>query len=183
MTKWVNQGEKSAKEKKRSLEIYRQIPASIIKEFTEVFTELGNLVPLGDLEEETVETPESRRTKEQLFDKLGIINISLITRENDGRISGIAEIQYSKETPYLVEQDITGVLPKYRGQGIGKWLKAAMLFYIRDNFPEVTTINTGNADSNAPMLSFNERMGFRKHLTEKCYKFQLEDLVKLFRIS
>lgn len=183
MADWVKEGENLAKEENCSLEIFNRVPDSIITEFTNFFTDIANMVPLGELDEIRAETPESRRIREKQCEKLGITWITMITKERDGTISGITDIQYSRDTPYLIEQDITGVLPKYRGRGLGKWLKAAMLFYIRDTFPKVTVINTGNADSNAPMLSINQRMGYKKHLTEKCYKFQLADLMKKFDIN
>ena len=55
-------------------------------------------------------------------------------------------------------------------------MKAEMLFFVRDELPEVKYINTGNADFNAPMVSINERMGFKRHRTELCYRFELEAL-------
>jgi len=183
MANWVKDGENLAQKDNCSLEIFDHIPDTIIDEFTKFFTDIANLVPLGELDDIRAETPESRRIREEQFKKLGIKWITMITKENDGSISGITDIQYSQSKPYLIEQDVTGVLPKYRGRGLGKWLKAAMLFYIQDKFPKVTIINTGNADTNAPMLSINERMGYKKHLTEKCYKFQLQDLMEKFGIN
>ncbi|MBN1328161.1 MAG: GNAT family N-acetyltransferase [Candidatus Heimdallarchaeota archaeon] len=180
MFRWVKDGEIQAKEIKCKLEVFERVPESILEKFTNFYSEISNMVPLGELDDYLKETPESRRIKEEQNEKLNIRNITMITIENDGSISGLTDILYSPLIPYIVEQEITGVLPKYRGRGLGKWLKAAMLFYIRDNLPDVTIINTGNADSNSPMLSINERMGFKKDLIEKCYKFQIDDLKKKF---
>ncbi len=52
-----------------------------------------------------------------------------------------------------------------------------MIIHIRDNYPKAERIITGNADVNAPMLSINERMGFKKHKGGQMYKFQIDELV------
>lgn len=51
--------------------------------------------------------------------------------------------------------------------------QARMLLYIRKEYPGVKYVATGNADSNAPMLAINNRLGFKKHLAIKLYKLKL----------
>jgi hypothetical protein len=63
--------------------------------------------------------------------------------------------------------------------GLGKWLKAEMMFFVRDELPEARYINTGNADTNAAMVAINERMGFKRYQTELCFRFELEALHRL----
>jgi len=71
---------------------------------------------------------------------------------------------------------ITGVQESYRGRGLGKWLKSGMILLIRDKYPQATYITTGSNVSNAPMLSINDRMGFKVHSKQKFYEFALQDL-------
>lgn len=52
-----------------------------------------------------------------------------------------------------------------------------MMFFIRDALPEARYINAGTADTNAPMVAISERMGFKRHHTEVCYRFELERLL------
>lgn len=84
---------------------------------------------------------------------------------------------FSPDTQYWIAQELTGVKPEYRGRGLGKWLKAEMLFHIKENLLETNFIHTGNADFNAPMMSINNSRGFKRHLTEKCYKIGADELV------
>ena len=77
-----------------------------------------------------------------------------------------------------LEQELTGVSCEFRGRGLGKWLKAKMILHIKDTYPDVKRIITGNAEANAPMLSINERMGFKKYKGAEGYKFQTEELAK-----
>ena len=86
------------------------------------------------------------------------------TIEPDGKISGLTEIRFSEiNTPELLNQALTGVKSIYRGRGLGKWLKALMLLYIRENLPQAKYFITGNAEHNAPMLSINDRLGFKPY--------------------
>ena len=104
----------------------------------------------------------------------------MVSQEADGSLSGLTEIVHDSAMPYRAEQELTGVRDEHRGRGLGKWLKAEMMFFIRDELPEVRAINTGNADANAAMVSINERMGFKRYQRELCYRFELEALLSLF---
>ena len=73
-------------------------------------------------------------------------------------------------------QHLTGVRSNYRGRGLGKWLKARMLFWAKDAYPEMRYVVSGNTDSNAPMLSINSRMGFKIHKRHVSYKYTVDHL-------
>ncbi|HUU76900.1 MAG TPA: hypothetical protein VMX55_01050 [candidate division Zixibacteria bacterium] len=87
-------------------------------------------------------------------------------------MSGMTEIFFSDENlPERVNTGLTGVKSIYRGRGLGKWLKASMMQYIKENLPKTDYIVTSNADHNVPMLSINTRKGFKHYLQRKSYKF------------
>src|SRR3989442_14943213 len=96
------------------------------------------------------------------MDKTGTLHYTMLTREPDGVISGVTDMEYMPYRPTLVQQDFTGVRPDARGRGLGKWLKAAMLLHIHELYPDAEWITTGNAGSNAPMLAINKKMGFKQ---------------------
>ncbi|MGY5853094.1 MAG: hypothetical protein RTU92_05970 [Candidatus Thorarchaeota archaeon] len=50
---------------------------------------------------------------------------------------------------------------------MGKWLKSEMILHIREKYPDSLYIRTGNNTSNVPMLSINDRMGFKIHTRQK----------------
>ena len=85
---------------------------------------------------------------------------------------------YIPERKNMIEQLLTGVKQEHRGRGLGKWLKAVMLLRIKDEFSNVNTITTGNATSNAPMLSINNRLGFKIHKEGITGQMITEDLGK-----
>ncbi len=88
----------------------------------------------------------------------------------------MTEMGYFPDEEYLIHQYMTGVRVPHRGRGLGKWLKAAMLLRVREEFPQVKVVVTGNATSNAPMLSINQRLGFKPHREGAAYQISVDGL-------
>ena len=176
MNKWCLEGKRTAKGV--TIETFQDVPEEYIEEFVELYTKTENLAPdyeTGDYKGLKV-TTESRRYSEEFHKKKDFIWTTKVTKEEDGTLSGFTEIYFNKHLPYAVDQDMTGVLPQYRGKKLGKWLKADMLFYIRENYPNIIFIETGNANNNTPMLSINKRMGFKKHIEEYLMKLDVNNI-------
>ena len=178
MNDWVKQGRDKGKQEGRTLQWFEACPEDIVEDFCEVYTETMNQQPLGELETRPLITPESRRETEKLQEERGFNWHTIITREKNGKISGVTDVTYIPGMSHKIYQELTGVLKQYRGNGLGKWLKAEMLNFIQKQYPDVKYIQTGNADANAPMLSINTRMGFKAHKHNKAYKFKIKELEK-----
>lgn len=93
-----------------------------------------------------------------------------------GELAGYTMVFFDPADLNTVDQDDTGVLPKYRGHGLGKWLKAAMLAKILNERPEARRVLTGNADSNVHMLAINHDLGFKPHLSWSVWQIELEKI-------
>lgn len=139
--------------------------------YCRLYTEVFNQQPFDDMEGlETTFTPERMRQMLERMQERGSVWTTKISREPDGTVSGLTEIIYNPKEPHKVDQLLTGVQKAYRGRGLGKWLKADMLLHIRETYPDIAFISTGNADTNAPMLSINQRLGFKTYKAGTSYK-------------
>ncbi len=136
----------------------------LIREFCEMANEVSNQEPRGDLDlGDEFFTPEIFKERVDSFVDAGGALHRAITVEADGRISGYTVMGYHPSEATLIRQYGTGVREIYRGRGLGKWVKAAMLLRVREELPEVKVVVTGNATINAPMLSINDRLGFKPY--------------------
>jgi GNAT superfamily N-acetyltransferase len=85
----------------------------------------------------------------------------LAIHEATGQTAGYTELVYDPKIPHLIWQQGTAVIPSHRGRGLGKWVKGATLDSVLRDWPAARLVRTGNADSNAPMLAINTRLGFK----------------------
>ena len=99
----------------------------------------------------------------------------LAIHETTGDPAGYTELSYDPAFPHLIWQQGTAVIPSHRGQGIGKWLKAAMLERAMQDWPQARIVRTGNADVNAPMLAINTRLGFKPSWAESIWEIGIAD--------
>jgi GNAT superfamily N-acetyltransferase len=80
--------------------------------------------------------------------------------DDSGELAGFTEIAFPCHWPSQAWQEDTGVWPKHRNRGLGRWLKAVMALRVLDERPAVERIETWNAGSNEAMLGINVAMGF-----------------------
>lgn len=171
MTQWMEEGPMRSPTSR--LEFHSSIPDSILEDYCKVYTEVLNQAPRDELTiGDEVFTPEKWKIIEERARETGELWQTALVMEQNGDISGLTDFGYNKAVPTIINQYLTGVQEKFRGRGLGKWLKAAMLLKIREDFPDVEVIATANATSNEPMLSINERMGFR--LKQESYEYEVD---------
>ena len=174
---WVKEGPKRSPETKL-MQVY-SIPDDDIEQYCKVYTETLNQQPLGDLDvNDIVISPELNRHTEQQRAALGRKHLTFYTVEPNGDISGLTEMLFRPDRESMVDQLLTGVQEQYRGRGLGKWLKAEMLLTVKEEFPKAKIITTGNATTNAPMLSINDRLGFKPHKESITAQLTLDTLEK-----
>ncbi len=155
---------------------------ALAEEYCDLFTEVFNEMPFEDLDVgQFTFTPETVRQHQANMAKAGMTWFAATTRERDGALSGLTEMGYHPDEGTMLRQFMTGVGNAYRGRGLGKWLKAAMLLRVREEYPGVEVVVTGNATSNAPMLGINVRLGFKPHREGMAAQIALDDLEAYLR--
>ncbi len=97
----------------------------------------------------------------------------LLLTDEAGNILGYTEGTIPPEDPDVFRQAMTMVWKHHRGKGYGKFLKAAMLDFIRKNLPNIKKQVTGNNDLNAPMLAINLKLGFQLVRQWKVYRVEV----------
>ena len=96
-------------------------------------------------------------------------------------IVGYTEVFWNARQPETLQQGDTGVSPAHRHHGLGRWLKAAMLEKVLRERPQVQRIRTGNADSNAAMLSINRELGFKPYKSWTTWQIGLDEVLAYLR--
>jgi mycothiol synthase len=141
--------------------------------------ELTNQQPFGDLEIEEIHmTPDQLRQTEQLLLARGGQRWTYyIIEKTTGKFVGYTETIWNPNRPEILTQDMTGVFPEYRNQGLGRWMKAAMLDKVLKERKQVKYVRTGNADSNAAMLKINSELGFKPYMANTLWQVEIDRVV------
>lgn len=136
------------------------------EEHLEAFVALNGVLDTAPRDEgddgDFVLTPERLREHEAMWAEQGFERWTLCAlHEDSGDLAGFTEMTFHVLRPDLANQEDTGVWPKHRERGLGRWLKATMALRLLEERPEVIRIDTTNAEGNQSMRDINEAMGFR----------------------
>jgi mycothiol synthase len=178
ISRWVREGQERSPEARLELYVNR-VPEDRREEFAQVSTELLNTMPFEALDHgDIVQTVETLNEWYGRLDMYGSIHHVYLCRESDGTIAGMTDVLKHPFEPRFVRQLFTGVHPRARGRGLGKWLKAAMLQHVRAVHPDTIYVTTENAGSNASMLGINRALGFRPFRDITTYQVEREELTR-----
>jgi mycothiol synthase len=122
-----------------------------------------NTAPRDDLQVGDVTiTPQWLKEDEQASAAAGLERWACYAVDDaSGDFVGLTDVVVNSAVPERVQIGSTGVEPAHRGRALGKWLKAAMTQQVLDELPAARWLVTGNAASNAAMLSINRQLGFQ----------------------
>lgn len=122
---------------------------------------LSEDAPSGDLAWEREDWDAERvRLAHANLAAMGVVGLHAVARDRDGRIVAWTQLVTTPSEPDWASQWATVVDPAHRGHRLGAAVKTANLAALRERFPAVRAIDTGNATDNAHMLRVNRAMGF-----------------------
>jgi GNAT superfamily N-acetyltransferase len=139
-----------------------RVPDELMADVVRMTTSIND-APTGDLEvEDEVFSPERIRAFETAQLAAGRRLYRLAARERaTGELVGHTLVAVEGEQPWWAWQYDTTVVPAHRGHRLGLLLKIAMLGWLREEEPQLRTIDTWNATSNRHMVRVNEVLGCR----------------------
>jgi GNAT superfamily N-acetyltransferase len=159
-----------------------RVPRERLLAFLPTFTALSADVPTGDLQIAPVHC--EIEGYDRWYETLGRVGGAhhLIVLLADGEVAGVTEAEWDSRTPSMVYQRFTAVARPWRGRGLAKALKAAILRQVRDSHPEARIMETANGEMNETMRAINVQAGFRPH--RRFVQYQVtRDSLDLWRAS
>jgi RimJ/RimL family protein N-acetyltransferase len=125
-------------------------------------TEAINDAPTDDLQiEDEVFSPERIRAFEAAHEARGRRLYRLVVRHSAaGELAGHTMVGIDNERPWHGWQYDTSVLRTHRGHRLGLLLKIGMVRWLAEEEPQLRTLDTWNASSNAHMIRVNEVLGY-----------------------
>lgn len=172
LARWIERGEGESE-----FELLFRSPPFPEAELEEICRtiEVMNTEPRGSLDtEDFAVTPERLREGEASLAARGDESWAMFVRHvPSGEFAGYTQIGWHPTEAFKINQWGTAVKPAFRGHGLGKWLKAAMLDKVMRELPQARVVRTGNADSNAPMLAINHALGFEPYTAETSWQVEL----------
>ncbi|WP_328659743.1 GNAT family N-acetyltransferase [Streptomyces sp. NBC_00334] len=79
---------------------------------------------------------------------------------SDGSIAGFTELVVPGDGKGDGQHYGTGVLPRHRGHGLARWMKAASIRRAHERYPDLGGLLTDTADNNPYMRRVNDALGY-----------------------
>jgi GNAT superfamily N-acetyltransferase len=141
-----------------ALRVTQYLDDEEIVPFARLFTIFGATMA-GDNRAPRIVTPEFQRLREGAPGDL-TTQYHIIAYDGSEMI-GHTNVWLDLRAPQKLNQFMTGVLPEYRGRGIGLLMKSELYLALERLVPEWETISTETLSTNVYMQSINEQLGFR----------------------
>ena len=151
-------------------------PEDLIDQYAAALSGMSD-APLDDLDmEHEAHTPATIRQHEKRWLDVGSQPWAMLITGSDGDAAAMTEVLVHRSRPQEVWQESTTTLEAHRRQGLGRWIKAAMMQWLLTDLEHADTIETGNADSNTSMLAINTEMGFTYRFSFASFQADFADL-------
>ncbi|WP_082013823.1 GNAT family N-acetyltransferase [Microbacterium hominis] len=137
-------------------------PTPLAPALADLKSRMATDAPSGNVDVEDGEWDAERIARIEAHDAVGGVRrlIGAVRHEPSGVLVALNELNVSPADPTIAHQNDTLVRAEHRGRRLGTWVKCATLARLRELFPQVTHVETYNAEENRPMLVINEAIGF-----------------------
>ncbi|MEZ5360099.1 MAG: hypothetical protein R3F48_14880 [Candidatus Zixiibacteriota bacterium] len=160
LRQWVKIGERANPE--LSMRYYVEIPDDILDRYMEIMRQcLSDMPRENDTSVEFLPTVEDYRKQSAWRKNNNRVQLSSALFDAKDQIIGFSQIVVSTDDPKNAFQMMTGLERSYRGKKLSKWLKAAVILKLGEDFPKNETITTDMRAVNAPIQRLNELLGYK----------------------
>lgn len=152
-----------------------RVPLDRLAQLLPVFDRLFRDVPLGALAGPPVrhELADFRSWYADMDARGGAHHVTLLL-DAAGEVAALSIGSWDARVPEVLWQKLTATDPRWRGFGLAKAAKAALLAGARELHPTLRRVVTFNAESNAPMRAVNRQMGYEVYRREAFYQVPRE---------
>ncbi|HET8658904.1 MAG TPA: GNAT family N-acetyltransferase [Micromonosporaceae bacterium] len=155
-------------------------PGSLPDELLEAYARAKQVVRHnGDLDlHPSSYDPERLRTSLATLSARGMKPYLVVAiHERTGSVAGLTEVVVPAMHPTRADQYDTLVVPAHRGYGLGRAMKARMLFELRSAEQNLRDVQTWSPRENEPMFRVNSELGFRPDREWREYEAEVPYLV------
>jgi GNAT superfamily N-acetyltransferase len=134
---------------------------ALLAELMPLYTAIND-APTGDLdvEPEAFDVSSVRAYETAMANRDQTLYHVLSRRRSDTSWAGHTLALVDRHMPTWAAQEETAVVPDHRGHRLGLAMKADLIAWLTEAEPEVSWLQTWNAESNRHMLAVNETLGF-----------------------
>jgi len=160
-------------------------PEHLFAAYAAAKAEVREAYDLGDLElRPSSYEPQRLRASIDTLAARGLkLYVVLALHEQSGDVAGLTEVVVPAQHPTRADQYDTVVVPRHRGYGVGRAIKARMLFELRSAEPGITQVQTWNAAVNEPLIRVNQELGFVPDRQWLEYEAEVADLARRLGVS
>jgi RimJ/RimL family protein N-acetyltransferase len=141
---------------------YSELPDELLASTCDVENQTAVDAPTGDIEFEAQgRTPEIRKRTFARDRESGVQTMETVAIADDRDVVAVTTLRIPEDDSGVMFQGTTIVAREHRGHRLGLAIKAANLQAAQRAFPGRKAVHTSNRETNASMVSINERLGFR----------------------
>ncbi|HWG24613.1 GNAT family N-acetyltransferase [Actinospica sp.] len=159
-------------------------PDDLVAEFARARNAIGDAPTGGSSYEHREWTVERVRRNEADVRETGDeMRHVVAVHEETGALAALTGMLLRPGRVDLCWQQDTAVVERFRGHGLGRAVKAAMMRWLLAEFPDLERVVTNNAADNAHMLRVNEQVGYVYYADIGMFEASVEQVGTALRMS
>lgn len=163
--------------------LYTELPDDLIEEYAALYRQLWADMPNNSTLDDVQITAEGIKSAQEAGKKSKHCAYRYVVFNENNQLIAKTYVVVNLEQPQVVEQFMTGVMEKYRGRGLSKWIKAAMFKKLVTDFPELEKIETTAHPDNHPSRELSKQMGYKRTGGEKGFLIDRANIVQCLKAN